>query len=214
MDNNAGIGPQPVPFPYHRFFFSNGFHVVPSSVSKYEPSSGSQMLQHNSSSSPVAQIGLAQLRRNPCFRFAFKGINLGCDSVDAPCVFSVTALQWNGVEEVVQGIKTFEVAACPEVSNCTLRHQALDSATAPAFENLTAINITLASGGQTKTWWADDLHVAWAADDCTAAACRAKVPNKITIRRPGGSLSMRAKGLLRWAVRGQDAGGLEHFDGR
>jgi hypothetical protein len=164
------------------------------------------MLQYNSSSSRVANIGLAQLRGNPCFRFALQGIKLGCNSTDAPCVFDITALQWNGVEEVAQGNKTFEVAACPDISNCTLNHQILDQAAAPTFENLTAINITLTSTGQPQTWWADDLQIAWTDNDCTAAACRARVPNNIMIPSARGYIATKAKGLLRWAVRGQDVG--------
>ena len=190
-----------MPFPYHRFFFSTGFSVVPPPLGKYEPSSGTQMLEHNSSSSSVAQIGVAQLRGNPCFRFNFQGISLGCSSVDAPCVFDVTALQWNGVNEVAQGNTRFEIAACPDPSRCALSHRTLDPAAVGSFSNLTAINITLVKADNLQTWWADDLQIAWADDECAAAECRARVPNKIMTPLPG-SLASKAKRALRWAVRG------------
>ncbi|KAK3345878.1 hypothetical protein B0T25DRAFT_437467, partial [Lasiosphaeria hispida] len=164
--------PQPVPFPYHRFFFSGGFHVVPPPTSKYEPSSASQMVQYNTSSAAIAQIGLAQLRENPCFRFDLLGVGLGCNSTDLPCVFGITGLQWNGSEEVVQANRTFEIAACLDTANCTLSHQVLDSAAASTFSNLTSINITLTVANQPQTWWADDLQVAWTDNDCNAATCR------------------------------------------
>ncbi|KAL2135247.1 hypothetical protein VTI74DRAFT_9232 [Chaetomium olivicolor] len=199
-DTNAE--PEPVPSPYHRFSFSKGFHLLSSEAAKYEPLSGSGMLEYTSSSSISAEIDLGELRGNPCFRFNFEGISLGCDSIELPCVFEVTGLQWNGVENVVQGTKTFELAACDEPTHCALSLLAPDSATAPLFSNLTAINITLSQPSDTQTWWADDLRVSWTEDDCTSAACRAEVPDMAQVARPARSLSGRAKGFLRWAVRG------------
>jgi hypothetical protein len=160
------------------------------------------MLEHNLSSSAAAQIGLAHLREESCFRFDFQGISLGCDSTDAPCVFRMTGLQWNGVEDIVQGTTTFEIAACPERTSCKLKHESLDAAAAPSFANLTAVNITLAVRGEPRIWWADDIRIAWTNDDCAAGACRARVPNTITPPNLPGSFAGRAKRLLRWAVRG------------
>jgi hypothetical protein len=198
--DQSGTPAQQISSPYHRFVFSEGLHVVSSRTAKYEPSSGSQMLQHASFS--VAQIGLGQLRDNSCFRFDFQSIGLGCDSVDSPCIFHITGLQWNGVEDAVQGDTTIEMAACPEPKECALSHQVLVTEIASSLVNLTAINITLVAASDTQIWWADDLQVAWTDDDCAAAACRAQVPNNVMVPRPQGSFARKTKGFLRWAVRG------------
>jgi hypothetical protein len=180
--------------------FSDGFHVVSQADTKYQPSSGSQMVQHDGSS--VAQVGLGQWRGNQCFRFDFQGISLGCESADEPCVFELTGLQWNGVEDVVQANTTFKAPACQKSSSCPLQDCALDWAVSSSFANLTAINITLVGPSESLAWWADDLRVAWTNNDCTAATCRARVANTVTAPRTHGSFAGSAKGLLRWAVRG------------
>ncbi|KAK4173276.1 hypothetical protein QBC36DRAFT_195015 [Triangularia setosa] len=204
-DTEASSFPaMPVPFPYHRFFFSNGFSIVPPPRTKFKPSSGEQLIQHNSSVSPVAEFGLAQLRSNPCFHFSFLGVSLGCDSMSDPCVFNITGLRWNGTEDVVEARHTFEVAACSEKTDCSLSHQILGSAAELPFSNLTSLNISLTVAGKPETWWADDLQIAWANNDCTAAACRSRVPNTIMIPHQAQALTNRAKRLLRWAVRGND----------
>ncbi|KAK3376101.1 hypothetical protein B0T24DRAFT_618001 [Lasiosphaeria ovina] len=159
------------------------------------------MVQYNTSSSAIAQIGVGQFRENPCFRFDFLGLGLGCNSTDQPCVFNVTGLQWNGLDETVQATRSFEITPCPGRSNCTLSHQVLDSAAALQFTNLTSINITLAVAGQPQTWWADDLQLSWTDNACTSASCRAKVPDTIMIPHKFGHLATRAKSFLRWAAR-------------
>jgi hypothetical protein len=179
--------------------FSDGFHVVSQAYAKYQPSSGSQMVQHDCSS--VAQFGLGQWRETECFRFDFQGINVGCDSADAPCVFEVTGLQWNGVEDVVQANATFKAPACPKPPSCALHHHVVDSAVSSSFTNLTAINITLVGPRASQAWWADDVQIAWTNNDCTAATCRARLPNTMP-PRSHGSFAGSAKGLLRWAIRG------------
>jgi hypothetical protein len=194
-DGKDGI--QPVPAPYHRFSFSDGFDIVSLSNAKYRPSSGSQMLQIDASSS--GRISLGQLHDNPCFRFDFEGISLGCDSTQAPCLFDVSGSRWDGAQDALQHTAEFEIGACPEASNCKLRHLSLFG---PSFTNLTSINITLSHPGDIKTWWADDLRIAWTDDDCSVAACRSQVPNNIMTRRAPGSIVGKAKSLLRWAVRG------------
>ncbi|KAL2263948.1 hypothetical protein VTK26DRAFT_4135 [Humicola hyalothermophila] len=191
-----------MPFRYHRFFFSSGFSVVPPLASKYQPSSGTQMLEHNFSFSPVAQVGVGQLRGNPCFRFNFQGISLGCDSTDAPCIFDIVALRWNGNKEVVHGRERLEVAACADSFICNLSHQTINAAVAASFSNLTAVNITLVTTGNTQTWWADDLQIAWTDNDCTVAECRSKIPNKIMASHSPKAPVGRAKRESRWAVRG------------
>jgi hypothetical protein len=158
------------------------------------------MVQHDASS--VAQVGLGQWRGNECFRFDFLGLDLGCDSAKAPCVFELTGLRWNGVKDVVQANATFEVPACPKSTSCALQDHILDLTVGSSFTNLTAINITLVGPSESRVWWADDLQIAWTNSDCTAATCRARVPNTVTASRTHGSFAGSAKGLLRWAVRG------------
>ena len=177
---------------------------MPPPVTRFMPSSGTQLVQYNASLGSTAQIGVAQLQSNPCFRFDFLGFSLGCNSTVDPCIFDITGLQWNGVTNVPQANTTFQVAPCAETSNCALSHQILNSAAALPFTNLTAINITLTVAGQPQTWWADDLQIAWTDSSCGAAACRAQVPNTIMIARRPLSLASRAKGLLRWAIRDYD----------
>lgn len=196
----SGVDAQQVPSPYHRFLISNGFRVTVPQNSKYEPSSGHQLLQHDSSS--TAQIGLSHLRTNPCFRFDFHGMRLGCSSVYASCVFQLTGLQWNGVEDVIQGHTAFTIPACSESFDCTLSHRVLDSSAGPSFTNLTAINITLAAPSDTPTWWMDDLQIAWTNNDCVTATCRARVPNRAVTTHSRGSFVETASRFLRWAVRG------------
>lgn len=177
----------PVPFPYHRFFFSAGFAVVPPPAPKYAASSGEQLVQYDPSISTTAVIGLAQLRANPCFRFGFLGISLGCNSTGAPCIFNITGLNWNGTHEIVEARHEVEVSACKTGRSCRLSHEILDSAAALPFANLTSINVTLTVDGRPERWWADDLQLAWTENDCGSAACRARVPNTIMMANHGGN---------------------------
>ncbi|KAK4223089.1 hypothetical protein QBC38DRAFT_373861 [Podospora fimiseda] len=181
-DDNGDFPPAPVPFPYHRFFFSPGFAVVPPPAAKYSPSSGNQLVQYDPSVSQTAIIGLAKLRSSPCFRFSFLGISLGCNSTTVPCNFNITGLNWDGTSEVVESHHEFDIAPCRKTSGCTLSHQILNSAAALPFGNLTSITIN-----HEGTWWADDLQIAWTENDCDSAACRAAVPNTIMMERPGGN---------------------------
>lgn len=203
VEHETGLGSietEQVPSPYHRFLLSDGFRVAAQQASKYRPSSGHRLLRHDSSL--VAQLGLSHLRRDACFRFDFHGMNLGCDSVHASCVFHLTGLQWNGVEDVIQGHTTLTIPACPESFDCTLNQRILDPAAAPLFSNLTAINITLAAPSHTSAWWMDDLQMDWTDNDCATATCRARVPNTVVTPRSRGSFAETASRLLRWAVRG------------
>jgi len=200
FDDIAGVTaaePQPIPAPYHRFIYSEGFRAVSQPGGKYKPSSGSQMLQMTSSS--PSEIGLGPLRENPCFRFDFQGISLGCDLKDAPCDFDVTTLRWDGVEEAVVETSLFQIPSCADPSNCVLHHL---STFGSNFSNLTGIKITLATSGAPKTWWADDFKIDWTDDDCSVAACRSQVPNTVVERRQVRSLASQTKRLLRWTVRG------------
>ena len=200
-----GTFAQPVPFPHHRFFFSNGFDVVSSPAGAFEPASGSQMVHYNTSESATAQIGLAQLRENSCFRFNFLGFGLGCVSSTETCVFEIAGLQWNGVDEVIQANRTIEITGCPSTGNCSLSHQVLDSAAAVTFTNLTAINITLTVGGQPQDWWGDDLQIAWTDNSCDTASCRSLVPNNIMLAKNPRAGHLRARRPFRWSARHRNA---------
>ena len=189
--SNYSLPSRPIPATYHRFAFSDGFQLAPSR-SRYAPSSGTRLLQYNSSY--VAQIGLGLLRATPCFSFDFLGIGLGCNSVADPCVFTISGLQFNGETDDVVATKTLEFSACTQNSSCTLSHQLLNSAAALPFRNLTSITIAVTVAGQPQgVWWTDDLQVAWTDNTCAAAACRSVVPNTTPVTR--------ARGLLRWAAR-------------
>ncbi|EAQ91848.1 hypothetical protein CHGG_00083 [Chaetomium globosum CBS 148.51] len=131
-----------------------------------------------------------------------KSVRLGCDSVHASCVFRLTGLQWNGVEDVIQGHTVFTIPACSNSFDCTLDRPILDPAAAPFFTNLTALNITLAAPSGVPTWSMDDLQIGWTDNDCVAAACRARVANTVATPRSQGSFTETARRLLRWAVRG------------
>lgn len=137
------------------------------------------MLKHSPSSS-VAQIGLGQLRKNQCFRFGFRGISLGCNSLDAPCVFRIAGLRWNGTRDVIQGTATLKIEACREASNCVLSRRVLDSVNVLPLTNLTAINIKLVTAGEPQTWWADDLHLAWTDNSSSDSTCRTTVADGST----------------------------------
>lgn len=189
-----------MPLTYHRFSLSNGFRVAALQASKYGPSSGHQLLQHDSST--IAQIGLSRLRSNACFRFDFQSMRLGCDSAHPSCVFQLTGLQWNGVEDVIQGQTALTIPACSKSFHCTLGQPILDPAAAPFFTNITAINVTLAAPSGAPTWWMDDLQIAWTDNDCITAACRARVPNTVVTPRSQGSFAKTTSRFLRWAVRG------------
>lgn len=201
----SSVPAQPVPFPHHRFFFSNGFDVVSSPAGPFQPASGSQLVHFNSSESSTAQIGLAQLRENSCFRFNFLGFGFGCLSANESCVFDVKGLQWNGVEETVQASRTIEITGCSGTSNCSLSHQVLDSAAAVTFANLTSINITLTVAGQAQDWWGDDLQIAWTDNTCSTATCRSQEPNTIMRAKTPGFGHVKARRPFRWSARHHNA---------
>ena len=194
------VMPMPVPAPYHRFGFTAGFKVVPPPSTRYLPSSGKLMVQHDGSVTSPAQIGNGPLTSNPCFRFDFRGASLGCNSTDLACVFNFTGLSWDGSSEVVQASKIIDVPACTEDTDCILTARTLDAS--DGFVNLTAINVTLTVGGETQAWWADDLDFAWTDGSCFAGLCRSRVPNTIMMQTTPFSRAMRrATHVLRWAAR-------------
>ena len=119
----------------------------------------------------------------------------------APCVFTVTALNWDGVDDAVQGMATLEIPACPAATNCKLKRQILDPITALTFTNLTAVNITLSSPAQAQAWWADDVQIAWTDTACTAAACRAKVSDRIMTENSPKSFPGKPRRFMRWVSR-------------
>ena len=197
----------PVPFPYHRFFFSDGFGMVSRGSTPFGTSGSGQIVRYDASLGAVGQIGVGPLRENSCFRFNFKGMRLGCNSKDHDCVFHITGLVWNGTEETPRSTRTLVVGACAQAPECSLSRQTLDLAAASEFVNLTAVNISMTVGGKEREWWGDDVQLSWTDNECATAECRAQVPNT-----SGGSMTERfsavrsAKKLLRRATRGHGAG--------
>ncbi len=190
----------PVPVPYHRFSFSDGFKVVPLPTSRLTSSSGNLMVQHNNSDGSPAQVGVGPLLASSCFRFSFNGARFGCDSTERACVFKISGLSWDGTKDVVQGNKIFDIPACTKDSGCILHHQLIEPGA--GFTNITAVNVTLTVGGKPQAWWADDMEFTWADDSCDAGACRSKVPNNIMAQTATLPATLsRAKRLMRWAIR-------------
>ncbi|KAI1370988.1 hypothetical protein F4677DRAFT_323351 [Hypoxylon crocopeplum] len=99
------VKPMPLFSPYHRFYFSEGFDVLPPPPAPFDPSSGSLMVQFTPSSilnqsvpgvpSDAAEISVGPQTSSACFPFNFKGFSLGCDSNGSPCDFNFTGLRFD-----------------------------------------------------------------------------------------------------------------------
>ncbi|KAI1338116.1 hypothetical protein F5Y15DRAFT_417169 [Xylariaceae sp. FL0016] len=200
----AGVDPhslQPMPMsifnPYHRFWFSQGFSVLPPPPDPYVPSSGDLMLQFtppNSSNESVpgspldaAQIGLGPQASSPCFLFNFHGISLGCDSDRDVCQFTFTGMKYDSQSKMEKDamVQTVNVTACPAMNKCKLTPVAVSG-----FNSLSSILITGKVDDQAKIWWADDIALGWSDNDCNHADCRSKVRDSILKRRKGTFLGL------------------------
>ncbi|KAI1773767.1 hypothetical protein F4818DRAFT_101082 [Hypoxylon cercidicola] len=173
--------------PYHRFYFSQGFNVLPPPPAPYDPSSGSLMVQftpgsllnQSETSMDSATISVGPQTSSACFPFNLYSISLGCDSIDAPCVFNFTGLRYNerSQQETEVAWETAEVEACPEASHCKLVPAELIG-----FEKLTSFQVTLKVNGKPRMWWADDLALGWSDNQCEKAICRSKVRDSVSKR--------------------------------
>lgn len=183
--SNAGdLSPVPLYSPYHRFTWSEGFKVFPTSVCPYESSSGDLMVEFSpSTKSPSpAEIGLGGLHTNPCFRFDFTSVLVGCASTDASCQYNVTGLTWDSNTQTMATVAshTFSTEACPAQNGCKLSSITAD--TTMGLANLTSILIDVTAGGQSQTWWADDLSLSWTDSSCESAVCRSGVRDFVSKR--------------------------------
>lgn len=176
--------PVPMYSPYHRFTWSEGFRVFPSSACPYKASSGELMIEYSASTKnyEVAQVGVGGLSDNSCFRFDFTSLHVGCASTEASCNFNVTGLTWdsNSQTTVPVASHTFSTQACAEQNGCNLGSITADGSS--GLTNLTSILIEVTAGGMPATWWADDLTVTWSDPSCEAALCRSGIRDLVPKR--------------------------------
>ncbi|KAI1763683.1 hypothetical protein GGR53DRAFT_357279 [Hypoxylon sp. FL1150] len=175
--------------PYHRFYFSQGFSVLPPPPAPYDPSSGNLMLQFtpgsllnqsdSDASSDSATISVGPQTSSVCFPFNLYSFSLGCDSRDAPCVFNITGLRFDhqSQQETEVAWETAEVEACTKEIGCKLVPVKLTG-----FEKLTSFRITLKVNDKVRMWWADDLALGWSDNQCEKAVCRSKVRDSVSKR--------------------------------
>lgn len=169
--------PVPMYSPYHRFAWSEGFRVFPSSACPYKASSGDLLIEYATSTKndEVAEIGVGNLSYNPCFRFDFTSLRVGCASREASCRFNITGFTLDSDSQTTVPVAshTFNTQACDEQEGCNLESITADGST--GLTNLTSILIDVTAGGVPQTWWADDLTVTWTDASCEAAACRSGI---------------------------------------
>ncbi|KAH9997455.1 hypothetical protein F4779DRAFT_179201 [Xylariaceae sp. FL0662B] len=186
--DSQNVDPMPMLSPYHRFWFSPGFDVLPlppNPSKSSNPSSGDLMLQFTPSSisnlsasdfpADAAKISVGPQKSSSCFSFNFYGFSLGCDSKDS-CAFNVTGMQFDqqsGEEREVVW-QTINVPACPTASDCKLT-----PITVAGFVGLTSLQIALEVNDEPRTWWADDLALGWFDNQCEMAICRSKVDDSV-----------------------------------
>ncbi|KAI3338009.1 hypothetical protein F4824DRAFT_488906 [Ustulina deusta] len=197
---NAGPkdDPKPMPIftPYHRFYYSGGFTVLPPPAARFKPSSGNLMLQFTPSSiSNTSQTGIppdtADISVGPqqlatCFSFNFTRVSLGCDSKEVPCSFTFTGFKYDQLKQVAVEVtsQTVSVPVCEEAMNCTLT-----PITVVGFNDITSVTVKAQVDGKPAIWWADDFTFGWFEDSCESGICRSRVPNGIT--KPDWSVTGR-----------------------
>jgi hypothetical protein len=162
--------------PYHKFFFSEGFTVVPPPTDPYLPSSGrllTEFLPNPASAlGNTGSIGAGRTASLGCFNFNALGMSLGCDSMGPNCDWHFTGIRFNaatGAQDVIAN-QDLSTPPCPALSKCVLIPVTLDS----SFENLSEIRISSTVAGVPKIWWMDDFKGSWYNTSCDAVACRQK----------------------------------------
>lgn len=183
--NNATVDAEPIFSPYHQFYFSQGWVVVPPPSAPYVPSSGTRLLEFvatNSSSVPAntvpgglnlattGGIGVGKTEQLGCFNFNAYGASLGCDSQGPPCLFQITGMRYDqDIEaDVVATSQTISVPACPALKNCDLAPVDFDS----TFVNITSIYVNATVADVPKIWFLDDLRLGWTDNGCDSGLCR------------------------------------------
>lgn len=178
------VSPVPMYSPYHRFTWSEGFRVFPSSVCPYRASSGEFMIEFSPSSKtpPAAEIGVGGLSTNPCFRLDFTSLRVGCASREASCDFNITGLAWdsNSQSTVPVASHTFSTRACSAQEGCELEPISADVST--GLTNLTSFLVDVTADSHPQTWWADDLTITWTNPSCESAVCRSAVRDFVPTR--------------------------------
>jgi hypothetical protein len=160
--------------PYHQFFFSDGFTIVPPPTDPYLPSSGRllvEFLADNSSAlGYTGSIGNGKTETLGCFNFNANGMSLGCDSTSYDCDWQFTGFRYSNITKAPEKVTSqmITTAACPSLSKCNLVPIELDS----TFENLTELHIHVTVAGEEKLWWMDDLNLSWFDGSCDAGLCR------------------------------------------
>ena len=198
----ATVKPMPVPNPYHRFWFSGDFSAATTAQGPFKPSSGS--LMGTFAPGPLgdaARVGVGMLVHNPCFRFDFQGLRVGCEGSEERCTVTLTGLRWNGTHEAATGSTSLDVRPCSHGEDCLLSSQIIRSVEGILFTNLTSVSITANVDGEARRLWADDLQMAWTESSCDAAACRSKVRNSIMGRSPLSAALSGARRFLRFGAR-------------
>lgn len=176
----------PIFNPYEKFKFSDGFVVVPPPRVPYLPSSKPLLLEFipnytvnitDEDSGPNSRefgwsgdIGNADQGRTGCFSYNMYGASLGCETREAPCVFTFTGFRYDRTTKLTNPVttQTLTVSACPELENCPLTSVNLDS----SFENLDAVRMSLKVGGLPRLWWMDDVRLGWFDNTCSVGICR------------------------------------------
>ncbi|KAJ8125170.1 hypothetical protein O1611_g8470 [Lasiodiplodia mahajangana] len=195
---NPADNPEPMPIliPYHRFYYSGGFTVLPPPAARFKPASGNLMLQftppsisNNSQAGmppDTADISVEPQRLASCFSFNFTRVSLGCDSKQKSCSFTFTGLKYDRSKaaSVEVASQTFIIPACPEAKNCMLTPISVSG-----FNGLTSINIKAELDGNPIIWWADDFAFGWFENTCESGLCRSGVPSGIT--RPNWGVTGR-----------------------
>ncbi|KAI1117712.1 hypothetical protein F5Y14DRAFT_439019 [Nemania sp. NC0429] len=209
QDASPADNPKPMPIftPYHRFYYSGGFTVLPPPAARFKPASGNLMLQFTPSSiSNTSQPGIlpdtAEVSVGPqqlatCFSFNFTQVSLGCDSREGACSFTFHGLRYDHSTSTTVHVvsQTVSVAACPNAENC-----ALTPITISGFNGLTSITIKAEANQKPTIWWADDFTFGWFENNCESSMCRSKVPNGIT--KPTWSVTGRQAALKLMALVG------------
>jgi hypothetical protein len=149
----------------------------------------------------AARVGVGMLMANPCFRFDFQGLRVGCEGTEERCTVTITGIRWNGTVDKTTGSTSLDVRPCSETEDCLLSSQIIRSSEGPYFTNLTAIELTAKADGQARRLWADDLQMAWTDTSCRAAVCRSEVRNSIMGRSPISSVLEGARRFLRFGAR-------------
>ncbi|KAI1385214.1 uncharacterized protein F4822DRAFT_337519 [Hypoxylon trugodes] len=198
----GGSKAMPLFSPYHRFYFSSGFDVLPPPPAPFDPSSGNLMIQFTPSSisnltepgvpSDTAKISVGPQISSSCFPFNFNGFSLGCDSQESPCVFNFTGLRFDEQSRQEKEVvwQTASVPGCPSMSHCKLSPVVFTG-----FDRLTSVQISLKVDDVPKTWWADDLSLGWSDNQCEKADCRSKVRDT-TRKRDDGSKDRKSRSRL------------------